>query len=162
MKKAIYAGSFDPITNGHLWLIDRGAELFDELIIAIGDNPRKKYMFSLDERIQMLNDSLKDYKNIKIDKFSGHFLVNYAQSIGVKYVIRGIRNSSDYEFEKMLCHVNYDICPDIETMYMIAPRDVAEISSTLIKGFVGTNQWQEVVAKYVPENVLQKIIEKNG
>jgi pantetheine-phosphate adenylyltransferase len=162
MKKAIYAGSFDPLTNGHMWLIDRGTKLFDELIIAIGDNPSKKYMFSLNERIAMLEDSLAGYSNITIDKFSGDFLVNYAKKINVNYIIRGIRNSQDYEFEKMLCHVNNDICIDIETLYMIAPREVAEISSSLIKGFIGTNQWQEVVAKYVPENVLNRIINKNG
>ena len=75
MKKAIYAGSFDPLTNGHMWLIDRGTKLFDELIIAIGDNPSKKYMFSLNERIAMLEDSLAGYSNITIDKFSGDFLV---------------------------------------------------------------------------------------
>lgn len=162
MKKVIYAGSFDPITNGHLWLIEQGLKLFDELIIAIGDNPSKKYMFSVDERIAMIKDNLPSDARVKIETFSGKFLFNYAKEINVNYVIRGIRNASDYEFEKLLCHVNKNICDEVETIYMIAPKEVAEISSSLIKGFIGTDGWEQVVAKYVPLKVLNTIIEKSN
>lgn len=161
MTKAIYAGSFDPITNGHLWVIDKAAAIFDELIVAVGDNPGKSYTFSLVERMSLLEKTLANHKNIKIDQFSGEFLVNYALNQQASFIVRGIRNSQDYEFEKTLRYVNSDVCSTIDTIFLIPPRDYAEVSSSLVKGFVGTNGWQSIVAKYVPEIVLNKLINKN-
>lgn len=160
MKKAIYAGSFDPVTNGHLWLIDKAANLFDELVVAIGDNPSKSYYFSLEQRKQMLQGLLFKYNNIKIESFSGEFLVHYAQKVNVKYIVRGVRNNTDFDFEKMLHSINGDICDEIETIYFIPPLELSEISSSLVKGFVGTNRWQEVVKKYVPESVVDEFMLK--
>ncbi|MDD3266952.1 MAG: pantetheine-phosphate adenylyltransferase [Burkholderiales bacterium] len=159
-KKAIYAGSFDPVTNGHLWLIDKAANLFDELIVAIGDNPNKSYYFSLAARERMLRDLLGKYKNIRISSFSGEFLVHYADDVNVNYIVRGIRNNTDFDFEKMLHSINSDISSDIETVYFIPPIELSEISSSLVKGFIGTKRWQEVVAKYVPETVVNSFIKE--
>lgn len=155
MTKAIYAGSFDPITNGHLWLIDKAAAIFDTLIVALGDNPDKKYSFSIDERLALLKATLSKYKNISIGHFEGEFLVNYASSIGAKFIVRGIRNAQDYEYEKTMRYINSDLCLEINTVFLMPPRDYAEVSSSLVKGLVGTNGWESIVAKYVPPTVLE-------
>lgn len=160
MNKAIYAGSFDPLTNGHLWLIKKAATIFDKLIVAVGDNPYKKYAFSIEERIQMLEKVLVDSPNIEIGKFSGEFLVNYAKRVNAQFIVRGIRNTQDYEFEKTLRYVNSDVCPNIETVFLIPPRDFAEVSSSLVKGFVGTDGWEEIVAKYTPKIVVDELIKQ--
>lgn len=159
-KRAIYAGSFDPVTNGHLWLIDKAANLFDELIVAIGDNPNKSYYFSLKDRECMLRDLLGKYKNIEISSFTGEFLVHYAEDVNVKYIVRGIRNNTDFDFEKMLHSINRDISNDVETVYFIPPIELSEISSSLVKGFIGTSRWQEVVSKYVPDTVVDSFVKK--
>ncbi len=161
MAKAIYAGSFDPITNGHLWVIDKSAAIFDELIIAVGDNPDKKYTFSLEQRLSLLESSLAHYPNIKIGHFNGEFLVNYAKRIGATHIVRGIRNSQDYEYEKTMRYINSDLCSDIDTVFLMPPRNYAEVSSSLIKGLVGANGWEEVVAKYVPKEALDALIKIN-
>ena len=96
MKKGVYAGSFDPPTNGHLWMIEQGAKLFGEVIVTIGINPDKKYTFSLNERVEMLRNITKKCQNITVDSFQSQFLVNYAESVQAGYILRGIRSESDY------------------------------------------------------------------
>ncbi|RTK99026.1 MAG: pantetheine-phosphate adenylyltransferase [Proteobacteria bacterium] len=160
MNKAIYAGSFDPVTNGHLWLIKKAASIFDTLVVAVGDNPYKSYSFNIDERIAMLKNVLADCPNVEIGQFSGEFLVNYARKINAQYIVRGIRNVQDYEFERTLRYVNSDVCQDVETIFLMPPRDFAEVSSSLIKGFVGTDGWQAIVAKYVPPLVVDELVKQ--
>ncbi len=162
MTKAIYAGSFDPITNGHLWVIDRAAAIFDQLIVAVGDNPDKKYSFSLEERLELLKSTLHKYKNIEIGHFNGEFLVNYAQNANAKFIVRGIRNTQDYEYEKTMRYINSDLCNEIDTIFLMPPRNYAEVSSSLVKGLVGTAGWEKVVKRYVPETVLNALKIKNG
>lgn len=162
MTKAIYAGSFDPITNGHLWVIDRAAAIFDQLIVAVGDNPDKKYSFSLEERLILLKNTLQGYKNIEIGHFNGEFLVNYAQNANAKFIVRGIRNTQDYEYEKTMRYINSDLCNEIDTIFLMPPRNYAEVSSSLVKGLVGTVGWEKVVNRYVPETVLNALKIKNG
>ena len=166
MTKAIYAGSFDPITNGHLWVIDKAAAIFDQLIVAVGDNSDKKYSISLEQRLALLQATLSNYANIRVGHFEGEFLVNYAQREGANYIVRGIRNAQDYEYEKAMRYINTDLCAEITTLFLIPPRNYAEVSSSLVKGLVGTKGWQEVVAKYVPPEALEALInidkEHNG
>lgn len=162
MTKAIYAGSFDPLTNGHLWVIDKATEIFDEVCVAIGDNASKSYTFTQQERLHMLGKSLSKYKNVTISSFSGQYLVKYAKEINAQYIIRGIRNHSDYDFEKMLKNVNHDLEPSIETIYLIPPRHYIEISSSLVKGLVGPAGWQDAINKYVPPIVLQYLNKLNN
>ncbi len=155
MVKAIYAGSFDPITNGHLWVIARAARIFDELIVAVGDNADKVYTFDVAERLELLQQALIDFNNIEVQHFTGKFLVDFASQQSAKFIIRGIRNSHDYEFERAMRYINTDISPEIDTIFLIPPRNYAEVSSSLVKGFVGTLGWEDIVAKYVPKVVLQ-------
>ncbi|MBI1969724.1 pantetheine-phosphate adenylyltransferase [Candidatus Woesearchaeota archaeon] len=162
MRKAVYAGSFDPITNGHLWMIERGIRLFDELVVAIGVNPDKKYAFSLEERLAMLRETIGQHPNVTIDTFEHLFLVNYAKAVGAQYVLRGIRTEADYEYERGMRHINSDLDPEIEMVFLMPPRGIAEISSSVVKGLVGPAGWQDIVKQYVPEAVYRKFLERFG
>src|SRR5436190_1281297 len=96
-KTGVYAGSFDPLTVGHMWMIQEGARLFDRLIVAVGVNPEKRYTFSLDERLVMLRDATKAVPNVSVASFSNRFLIHYAQLVGASHILRGVRSESDYE-----------------------------------------------------------------
>jgi pantetheine-phosphate adenylyltransferase len=100
MRRAVYAGSFDPITLGHLWMVERGGELFDELVVAIGVNPDKKYLFPLADRMAMLRESTSHCVNLKVASYENMFLVNYARQVGATFILRGIRNEQDYAYER--------------------------------------------------------------
>lgn len=158
--KGVYGGSFDPITVGHLWMIEQGARLFDELIVAIGINPDKKYTFSLEDRLDMLRDSTRSLRNLNIDTFENKYLVQYASSIGAKFILRGIRSEADYEYERAMRHVNSDLNSDVTTIFLMPPREIAEVSSSLVKGLVGPSGWEKVVRKYVPEPVYKRFLRK--
>ena len=160
MKKGIYAGSFDPPTNGHLWMIEQGATLFDVLIVAIGTNPEKKYTFSLEARVEMLREIAKPYRNTTVDTFENQFLVNYAKSVGASYILRGIRSENDYEYERIMRHINSDLDPNILTVFLIPPREIAEISSSFVKGLVGPEGWEKTIKRYVPEPVHKEFLKK--
>ncbi len=159
-KKAVYAGSFDPVTTGHLWIIEQAAAMFDKVVVAIGENVEKKYTFSLEERLDLLKQVSHNLPNIEITLFKNEFLISYAQRINAQFIIRGIRNATDYEYEKSMRYINSDICQDVNTIFLIPPRNVAEVSSSLVKGLVGSNGWEEIVKKYVPEAVSRKMIEQ--
>jgi len=162
MKRAVYAGSFDPPTNGHLWMIKEGTRLFDELVVAIGINPEKKSTFSIEERCGMLKGIIRKYPNTRVDKYENQFLVNYASSIGVGYILRGIRTERDFGYERDMRYVNSDQNPDITTVFLTPPREIAETSSSLVKGLVGPDGWEEVVEGYVPRNVYNKFLQKSS
>ena len=162
MRTAVYAGSFDPITNGHLWMVQQGARLFDKLVVAIGDNPDKKYSFSLADRLQVLTDTVTTMPGVSVSRFEGRFLVNYAQSIGAAYILRGIRDVRDYEFERGMRHINDDLQPAITTVFLMPPRHIAEVSSSLVKGLIGPDGWQSVVKRYVPHAVYQLLLKQHG
>jgi len=172
-RKAVYAGSFDPLTNGHLWVIEYGAKLFDELIVAIGDNPDKKYTFSLEERLEMLKKSIglkeefpegeKPYCKITIDNFNNQFLIDYAKQKDAKFILRGIRNSQDYSFESSMAYVNSSDefgGGDIETVWAPCPKHLTELSSSFVKVICGPKNWQNKVSKMVPYPVYEKILQK--
>lgn len=160
MKKAVYAGSFDPITNGHLWMIEQGANLFDELVVAVGVNPDKQCTFSLEERVRMVRQSTEAIAKIVVDSFEARFLVHYATSIDARYILRGIRNGEDYEYERGWRHINSDLCADVVTVFLMPPRELAEVSSSLVRGIVGPTGWEDIVRQYVPEATYQFLIAK--
>ncbi|MDK2125984.1 pantetheine-phosphate adenylyltransferase [Parachitinimonas caeni] len=160
MKRGVYAGSFDPVTNGHLWMIEQGYQLFDEMIVAIGINPDKRCTFSVEEREAMLRETTSHLPNLKVASFENQFLVNYARSVGANYILRGIRTASDYEFERTMRYVNSDLVSGIVTVFLMPPREIAEVSSTMVKGLVGPEGWQDVLRNYVPAPVYQRFINR--
>ncbi len=157
----VYAGSFDPPTNGHVWMIKEGAKLFDKLIVAIGINPEKKYTFTIEERIKMLKSITKGMHNVSIKHFENKFLVDYARSVGAKFILRGIRDAKDYEYEKSMRSVNEDIDKGITTVFLMPPAKLSIVSSSLVKGLVGTSGWERVVKVYVPSIVVKYLKEKH-
>lgn len=156
-RRAIYAGSFDPVTNGHLWVIEKGARLFDELVIAIGENPSKNYMFSVEERVAMLSETLTEYENVNLRVIGNKYLVKYAAEQKISYLLRGIRSVQDFEYEKSMAQINHDLVADIETVYLLPPASISQISSSMVKGLVGPDEWEESLKKYVPQAVLGRL-----
>ncbi|MCC7156384.1 MAG: pantetheine-phosphate adenylyltransferase [Bryobacterales bacterium] len=132
MIRAIYPGSFDPITNGHLDLIHRGASHFDQLVVAVLINDEKQALFSVQERMEMLRDAVKGLSNVEVDSFNG-LLVDYTARKKASVVIRGIRAISDYEYELQMALMNRRLAPDIETMFMMSGEAYSFISSRLVK-----------------------------
>ena len=153
MKKAVYAGTFDPITNGHLWMAKEGARMFDRLVVSIGENPKKTCTFSLEERLDMLKKTLKEFRNVKVDSYSNQYLANYATSISAEYLLRGIRTEGDYQYERTMRHINSDMNSDIVTVYLMPPREIVEVSSSMVKGLIGPEGWEDAIRSYVPEYV---------
>jgi pantetheine-phosphate adenylyltransferase len=129
---ALYPGSFDPITNGHLDLIQRGSALFDKLFVAILRNDEKQALFSVDERIEMLSEVVEGYPNVEVGSFDG-LLVEYAAHCGASVIIRGIRAVSDYEYELQMALMNRRLRPDIETVFLMASEAHSFLSSKLVK-----------------------------
>ena len=160
MKTAVYAGSFDPPTNGHLWMIQRGLELFDRLIVAIGTNPSKDYTFGIEQRLDLLRRSIPSCERLAIAHFDNRYLVDYAREKGAAYILRGIRSSHDYEYERVMRHLNSDMAPGIITVFLMPPRDTAELSSSMIKGLIGPEGWESQVSRYVPPNVFALLKKK--
>ncbi|ENW7992359.1 pantetheine-phosphate adenylyltransferase [Neisseria gonorrhoeae] len=157
-RRAVYAGSFDPPTLGHLWMIRQAQSMFDELIVAIGINPDKRNTYTVAERQDMLCAITDNFPNVKIEVFQNRFLVHYAREVDAGFIVRGIRSTSDYEYERSMRHINSDLAPEISTVFLMPPREIAEVSSTMIKGLVGPEGWMETVKRYVPPAVYQKMI----
>jgi pantetheine-phosphate adenylyltransferase len=158
MAKAVYAGSFDPPTNGHMYMIREGARLFDELVVAIGVNPDKKTTFDLETRLSLLRAVTAGLDSVRVESFENQFLIRYAASLGAEYILRGIRNGQDFSYERTMRHVNGDLEPDIATVFLIPPRHLAETSSSFVKGLVGPEGWREVVKGFVPPEVYDAIL----
>ena len=155
---AIYPGSFDPLTNGHLDLIERGAKIFDELIVAILRNPEKEALFSLEERRDMIQAMTRKLKNVRVDSFDG-LMVDYALKVGATAVLRGIRAISDYEYELQMALMNRKLEPRLETVFMMPAETYSYLSSRLVRqvAMLGGS-----VRGLVPEMVEQKLREKLG
>jgi pantetheine-phosphate adenylyltransferase len=129
---AIYPGSFDPITSGHLDVIERGAKLFDHLVVSILRNEAKAPLFSLDERIEMLTEAVAPYPNVEVDSFNG-LLAHYAMQKGARGILRGIRAISDYEYELQMALMNRRLQPELETIFLPAGEQYSFVSSRLVK-----------------------------
>src|SRR5215470_10578903 len=156
-RLGVYAGSFDPPTIGHLWMIEQGVRLFDRLIVAVGVNPEKRYTFSLEARLEMLRDSTKNLRNVAVASFCNRYLIHYAQSVGATHILRGIRSESDYEFERTMRNINGDLDSGICTVFLMPPRGIAEVSSSMVKGLIGPVGWRKIVRKYVPAPVYRRL-----
>ncbi|NVJ89110.1 MAG: pantetheine-phosphate adenylyltransferase [Flavobacteriaceae bacterium] len=137
MKKAVFPGSFDPITLGHYDIIERGVTLFDELIIAIGINADKKYMFSLEERVAFIKESFKNQPKIKVLTYEG-LTVNFCKEVGAQFILRGLRNPADFEFEKAIAHTNRKLS-EIETVFLLTSSGKSYISSSIVRDVIRNN-----------------------
>ncbi|TYC16217.1 pantetheine-phosphate adenylyltransferase [Bizionia gelidisalsuginis] len=134
MKRALFPGSFDPITLGHYDIIKRAISLFDEVIVAIGINSDKKYMFSLEQRLEFIKEAFKDEPKVKIETYKG-LTVHFCQEIDVKFILRGLRNPADFEFEKAIAHTNRDLAA-IETVFLLTAASTSYISSSIVRDVI--------------------------
>ncbi|SRR5690554_1354138 len=131
MRKAVFPGSFDPFTLGHLDIVTRALPLFDEIVIAIGINADKKYMFSLEERKRFIEETFQDSPKIKVETYHG-LTAAFCNEIGAKFILRGIRNTTDYNFEQSIAQTNYAIA-NVESIFLVSSPKVANISSTIVR-----------------------------
>lgn len=157
-RLGVYAGSFDPLTVGHLWMIEQGVALFDKLVVGIGINPDKRYTFPLADRLAMLRESLRGLPHVTVTSFSNAYLIHYAQEIGATHILRGVRSASDYEYERTMRNINGDLDARICTVFLMPPRDISEVSSSMVRGLIGPKGWRRVVRKYVPAPVYQHLL----
>ena len=151
MRRAIFPGSFDPITLGHYDIIKRGVTLFDEVIVAIGVNAEKKYMFSLEQRKKFIENSFKDEPKVTVVTYKG-LTVDYCLKNNVDFILRGLRNPADFEFEKAIAHTNRDLAP-IETVFLLTAAKTSYIASSIVRDVIRNDG---DYTKLVPKSVRVK------
>ena len=153
---AVYPGTFDPVTNGHLDVLRRASSLFDKIVVALSPNKSKKPLFSLDERMEFLQESISEYDNVELQSFQS-LTVEFVRSIGAKTIIRGIRVISDFEYEFQMAMMNRSLDPDIETIFLMPSEDYFFTSSSLIKQIAG---YTEQLDRFVPSIVKIALTKK--
>lgn len=156
MRVCVYPGSFDPITNGHLDIIERASKIFDKLVVAVVVNPSKKPAFTLEERVELIKDCVRENPCIEVDSFSG-LLIDYMKQKGANIVIKGLRVVTDFEYEFQMALLNKNLNPCIETIFMMTNNKFSYLSSSMIKEVarLGAN-----IHEFVPEVIKHKILDK--
>jgi len=149
MKKAVYPGSFDPITNGHLDILERSLKVFDEVIVLVADNPNKASRFSVDERVHMIKEATKGIKGVKVDSTSG-LTVDYANKVNAKHLVRGLRTVTDFKYEYKLAEAYHETDPSIDLVFFMADEKHSSISSSKVAEMVKENK---DIKSLVPESV---------
>lgn len=156
VKTAIYPGTFDPVTNGHLDIIVRASEIFDEIIIAVASDSQKKTLFSIEERVALLNVVTKDIKGVSVKGFEG-LTIELARQCGAKAIIRGLRVAGDFEYELQLALMNKKLAPDIETVFLMTKSDYSYISSSAIRWAASL---KANISEFVPPHVEKALLER--
>jgi len=156
MKIAIYPGSFDPITNGHLDIIERASKMCDKLIVSVIYNPNKDPLFTLEERKKLVEESVKEYTNVSVDYFSG-LLIEYAKENNAEAIVKGLRAISDFEYELQMALMNQKLCPSIETVFLMTSSEYSFLSSSLIKEVARLGG---CIKGLVPEHVYKEVMNK--
>ena len=166
-KVGIVSGSFDPITLGHTWIIQRALDVVDYVVIAVAYNPTKKHLFEIVERINLIHQTMDEVltkeqrKRVIIDEVPPEeMIVGYAANLGAKFIFRGLRGVTDLEYENQLNLLQKKIAPEIETIFLLTPRELIEISSSLIKGVLHLKDWEKIAKPYVPNCVLSALAKK--
>lgn len=158
----LFAGSFDPFTNGHLHVVEKACGLFDKVIVVVGVNSSKKYMLG-DKRAGLIKTVLEQslivhhQHKTHVMEFSGGFMADFARQVGATHLIRGIRNAADLTDEIEIQDVNRMVDPDLQTVFILPPSDLQSVRSSTIKGLVGLNKWEERIASWVHPNVLDAL-----
>jgi pantetheine-phosphate adenylyltransferase len=158
MKKVIYPGTFDPITNGHVDLVERAARLFDHVVLAIADSPKKTPLFSLEERVALCEEAVSHLDNIEVCGFS-NLLTDFARSKGANAVLRGLRAVSDFEYEFQLANMNRALFPEFESVFLTPSEQLSYISSSLVREIASL---QGDISPFVPANVCAALVAKFG
>ena len=158
MSRALFPGSFDPVTRGHLDIVARGARLFDSVTVAVAENIDKRAVFSLEERVALLEECLPDLPNLAVCTFSG-LLVDFCRANGHDIILRGQRNAGDFQYEYQMAHSNRQLNPDIETVFLMTAPEYSFISSSLIRDIVKNGG---DVAAFVPEPVAHSLRQRLG
>ncbi len=153
LQTAIYAGSFDPPTYGHLDLVERAARLFPRVVVALGVHPAKQALFSLNERREMMVTLCKPFDNVEVDSFEG-LLVDYATQIGARVIVRGLRAGTDFEYELQIAHANADMKPELDTVFLPTRTNYGFISASLVKEIA---RHGGDVSRYAPPDVRDKV-----
>lgn len=162
MKTCVFAGSFDPFTVGHLDVVKRAARLFDKAYVTVLYNPGKdRAMFSVEERVKLIQDAVSDIENVAVSQFSG-LLVDYCRSIGASCIVRGIRSGSDVEYEHMLEAVNKKLDDSIETLYMLSKPEYAHMSSSLVRQLIELNIGIEDMVPNAMHDIIQERTQNDG
>ncbi len=156
MRRVIYPGTFDPVTYGHIDVIKRAMELFDEIVVTVAKNPAKKEMFTLEERIYMLRESLKDFPNVKVDSFGG-LVVDHARQLGAVGIIRGLRAISDFEYEFQMALMNRKLNENFKTIFLMPNEKYTYLNSTIIRNLA---QFDADVSEFVPPCVVEMLKKK--
>ena len=154
-KIALYPGSFDPITNGHLDVLERARKMFDEVVIAVLNNSQKKSLLDIETRVELIKKATKDMQNVSTASFDG-LTVEFAKEIGAKFLIRGLRTISDFEYEVQLCQTNQVIAPDIDTVFLSTKPEHNFISSSIVKEL---SNHKIDISKFVPKVVVEYLKE---
>ena len=156
MKRAIYPGSFDPLTLGHLDMIKRSAKIVDELVIGVLNNSAKNSLFSLDERVSMIKEMTESMPNVTVASFDG-LLVDYMKEINATIIVRGLRAVTDFEYELQIAQTNHVENPEVETIFLTTSLQYSYLSSTIVKEFASYGGY---ISKFVPEQFVDRIYEK--
>jgi len=154
IKLAVFPGSFDPITKGHESIVHKALTIFDELIIGVGVNSTKKYYFTLEKRIELIKKTFEDYPNVKVEWYEG-MTVDFCRKVNSRFIIRGLRNAADFEFEKSIALTNHLINKDIETIMLLTDVNFSAVNSTLIRDILSNGGNPNL---FVPEKIKDMLL----